>query len=572
MIHQITSSLPSFKTLTFSPGLNVLLAHKEHGASDRQTRNRAGKTSLVEIVHYLLGAMANKESLFRAPALRGRTFEMSLDLGADSFVVSRTARDKAKPVVKAPESEPETLANTQWNEILGRRLFELGSVGVAAQGRKPTFRSLFAYFARREQSGGFTAPEKQAGMQQLVDIQVSLLYLLGLDWQIAADWQLVRDREKTLKELKKAAKEGAFGAVLGKSADLRTELTVKEGRLKALQERIAAFRVHPEYRALELEADQITRNLNELANDNTLDHAAVRDMEAALAVEAPPAILDLAAVYAQAGVVLPGVALQQYDDVRRFHESVIRNRKDYLLGELEEARQRISARDHQKGVLDARRSELLALLNSHGALEQFSKLQAEGTRLDAEVNHLRQRYESALQIEGSKNELDFERSRLSLRLKRDFVEQEARLQEAILVYENISKSLYESAGSMQVDTGSNGPGFSFPIQGARSKGIKNMKIFCFDMMLMCLCGARGIGPGFLIHDSHLFDGVDGRQVISALKVGARLAEEHQFQYIVTMNEDDAFKETLPGFDLSDYVMDVKLTDASEDGGLFGIRF
>lgn len=78
--------------------------------------------------------------------------------------------------------------------------------------------------------------------------------------------------------------------------------------------------------------------------------------------------------------------------------------------------------------------------------------------------------------------------------------------------------------------------------------------------------------GFLIHDSHLFDGVDGRQVISALHLGSEIAQELGFQYIVTMNEDDAFKETIDGFDLKDYVLPNRLTDATEDGGLFGIRF
>jgi len=92
------------------------------------------------------------------------------------------------------------------------------------------------------------------------------------------------------------------------------------------------------------------------------------------------------------------------------------------------------------------------------------------------------------------------------------------------------------------------------------------------MMLMHLCAKRGVGPGFLIHDSHLFDGVDGRQVISALRIGAETAEELGFQYIVTMNEDDAFKEKEKGFDLNNYILGIKLTDATEDGGLFGIRF
>ena len=143
---------------------------------------------------------------------------------------------------------------------------------------------------------------------------------------------------------------------------------------------------------------------------------------------------------------------------------------------------------------------------------------------------------------------------------------------AILAFEATSQQLYESAGSMTVEETSNGPAFQFPMQGSRSKGIKNMQILCFDMMLMRLCASQGIGPGFLVHDSHLFDGVDGRQLISALKVGAETAQELGFQYIVTMNEDDAFKDTITGFNLADHVLKTFLTDATEDGGLFGLRF
>jgi len=573
MIYRMYSSLASFKELEFHEGLNVLIAKKEAGATDKQTRNRAGKSSLVEIIDFLSGAKAGVDSLFRSEALANENFGITFDLGNEKITAERTGKKWLQIYLEGENvlNNKSTLTNTEWTTLLGEKMFELHKL-PDIEGRKPTFRSLFTYFIRRQRSGAFTTPEKQATDQQEGDIQVALLYLLGLDWQIASEWQRIRDREKTLRELKKAAGSGAFGSIIGKSSDLRTQVTIAEARLKEMQSQLAAFRVLPQYSELELEADQLTHLISDLSNANVIDTGSIRDLETAMRSEAPPPIAELESIYAEAGISLPGVAVKRYDEVRLFHESVIRNRRDYLSGELASAKLRILARDQEKQQLDERRSVVMNLLKSHGALDQFSKLQAETGRKEVEVESLRQRFSAAEQLEGTKNELDIERNRLTLRLRRDFSEQKERLSNAILAFEETSKRLYESAGSMTVDETSNGPQFQFPMQGSRSKGIKNMQIFCFDMMLMRLCAKRGIGPGFLVHDSHLFDGVDGRQIASALKVGAETAEELGFQYIVTMNEDDAFKETTPGFNVHDYTLPVVLTDAQENGGLFGFRF
>ena len=572
MIHQIYSTLPTFKDLAdLKPGLNVLLAQKTEGASSKQTRNRAGKTSFVELVHFLTGSEAPPDSIFRTPELIDYTFGMNFDLKAEHTVVERSGSSKARISVGTPHAAKNKFSATEWCSFLGEQMFGLSSL-EAAGSKPPSFRSLFAYFVRRQASGAFMTPEKQATMQGTGDMQMALMYLLGLDWQIARDWQAVRDREKTLEELKKAAGTGASGSIIGKAADLRTQMTLQEARLKKLHAEIETFQVLPEYRELEVESSTLTRQLNELANANTIDFSAIRDLEGALTSEIPPNLEDLQAVYQEAGVALPGLVKRRYEDVKSFHESVVRNRKDYLSSELEAAKLRIELRDGKKAQLDHRRGEILVILKSYGALEQFLKLQGELGRLESEVQSLRQRFEAAEQLEGTKNELEIERNRLTIRLRRDFAEQKDQLAEAIVAFEETSQRLYESAGSMTVDETSNGPMFKFPMQGERSKGIKNMQIFCFDMMLMRLCSKRRMGPGFLIHDSHLFDGVDGRQVISALRLGAEISSELGFQYIVTMNEDDAFKETIEDFDLNDYVHATRLTDATEDGGLFGIRF
>ena len=382
-----------------------------------------------------------------------------------------------------------------------------------------------------------------------------------------------REREKTLKELKKAAGEGAFGSIIGSSADIRTKLTVTEERTRRLRDSIRTFRVHPEYHELEQEASELTGRLANLSNENTIDRELIFELEQAMTIESAPSYSDLELLYRETGVVLPTNTLRRFDEVKAFHDAVVNNRKIYLQGEMEAARERVMENEKSMETLSDRRAEIMNVLNSHGALEHFNKLQSELTKVETETEALRQQFSAAEQLEGRKTELDFERRKIQMRLRQDHSEQEDVIRRAILAFSETSSSLYEEAGELTIDSDSlNGPQFDVKIQGSKSKGINNMQIFCFDMMLMKICSERGIGPGFLIHDSHLFDGVDERQVAKALQIAAQMASKLKFQYIVTMNSDVIPKELPPGFDLHSYVLPVRLTDATEDGGVFGFRF
>ena len=62
-------------------------------------------------------------------------------------------------------------------------------------------------------------------------------------------------------------------------------------------------------------------------------------------------------------------------------------------------------------------------------------------------------------------------------------ERESLIEEAILVFEDLSNALYEKAGSLTVRATPNGPSVDVRIDAQSSKGITNMQIFCFDLML-----------------------------------------------------------------------------------------
>jgi uncharacterized protein YydD (DUF2326 family) len=329
--------------------------------------------------------------------------------------------------------------------------------------------------------------------------------------------------------------------------------------------------VLPDFRDYERRASELTRKLAELSDTNTLDVELVGELERAVSEERPPEIADLNRAYLEAGVSLPGIALRRFEEVKRFHESVISNRKSYLSGEIEAARGRIAARESESRLLDAERRHVMNILKSHGALDQFSKLQADYGRRIADLELLRKRFAAAEKIEEGLTKLKIRRQQLLLRLEQDYTEQSAALHRAIVTFEEISSQLYQKAATFTPTETANGPQFKIEVEGERSPGIGNMQIFCFDMMLTLIVTGRKLGPGFLVHDSHLFDPVDARQVGTALRLGSELANSKHFRYIVTLNSDKQI-ETSEEFDIARYVMPLKLTDATETGGLFGLRF
>jgi uncharacterized protein YydD (DUF2326 family) len=585
MIRRIGSDLESFKTLDFGPGLNVLLADKSEGATDRQSRNGAGKTSFVDTVHFLTGGKAGPDSIFRSDELINSTFDMQMDVGGDEITVERSGATPSKVYLNGPVEDwpipPKfdeergvfTLSNVNWTHSLGAKWFGLDAPPDTDIKFQPTFRSLFSYFARRQSSGAFQAPTQQASMQFMWDQQVAISYLLGMDWTISQGFQGLREKEKVVKSLGKAARSGELGPHFGRSADLRTKLAVVSRRVEQVREQLNSFEVIPEYRALETEASEITRAINALGEENFVDRRLISELDAALQDEEAPDSADLAKLYAEAGIILPDLLKRRLDEVESFHQTIIENRRSHLGAEHVSAGKRIEDREAKKQTLDARRRQLMEVLQSGGALEQYTAMREELGRAESEVETVRQRLETAEMLESTKADLDTERNRLSQALRDDIHERNDLLNEAIISFEDLSQSLYEQAGSLTIDAGSTGPTFEVKIDGQRSKGITNMQIFCFDLMMMELSTNRGHSPGFLIHDSHLFDGVDERQVAKALQVGAERAASCGFQYIVTMNSDaipsEGFKA---GFDINAHVLPTRLTDATDDGGLFGVRF
>ena len=170
MIHSVTANKTSFKSVRFEKGLNLIVAIRTKGETDKNTRNGVGKSTLFRIIDFCLGSDVNKPGTLMAKYLEGQDWEFSVELdirGRRVKVTRAVDNNKFVQVVGdisgwpiLPDELPlrgfYTFTIDQWKKNLGWALFALPN----ADGRKkadksddvlamPSAREMLHFFIRK---------------------------------------------------------------------------------------------------------------------------------------------------------------------------------------------------------------------------------------------------------------------------------------------------------------------------------------------------------------------------------------------------------------------------------------
>lgn len=154
------------------------------------------------------------------------------------------------------------------------------------------------------------------------------------------------------------------------------------------------------------------------------------------------------------------------------------------------------------------------------------------------------------------------------------MERHHQIDQAILLFSEYAHRVYSTdrLAYLAIEAGPTSLRIQPTIDSDDSQGINKMTIFCFDLTLAVIAHRERRGPDFLVHDSHIFDGVDGRQVASALELARTVTNAEGMQYITTINQGTLDEAESWGFDPGSDIITPRLTDAYETGGLFGFHF
>lgn len=580
MIYSIDASGDTFRRVDLKPGFNVVVADRKESESSTSSRNGVGKTSLIRIIQFCLGGK-RRGALDNEP-LDDWTFTCNLDVGEARVEVSRSTSGGRIQVQGQwdrlpvdPNSTDDGVAKyslKRWKQVLGRSMFGLKE-STQQQSYTPTFRSLIAFFSRTGQ-GAYSEPFKTVPQQQSFQKRMYNAYLLGLNWEHAKEMREVKKRRDELKKLKKASESGVFEEIMGSIGALETKRVQLAEDFKNLSNQLDSFEVHPEYSKIEEEANQLTSELHKISNENLHDRR-IRDLYLeSLEEEDAGEYEDIEEMYAEAGTHFDDSLKSTLNEVKSFHKQIVRNRKEYLKSEIESLEKRIEEREEKKRELDKERAQLMGILKSHGALEEYNKLQSRKNEIESNLQAVKERLNSLRKIEKELSDISIKKEQLLVDARQDLEEREVPRTKAVSAFNRYTRRLYGSnvSGNLIIEFGESGFNFDIEIDREDSDGVSKMEVFCYDLTLANRWASRQPGPGFLIHDSTAFSDVDERQFARALELAKEESERLGFQYLCTLNSDKIpYREFSKSFNLDKHIR-MKLNDEGPQGTLFGFRF
>lgn len=555
---------PKFQKLTFNKeGLTLIVGDGPLDKTKEGSSNGVGKTLALGLVHHCLGANADPTLAATVP---NWNFHLAIEINGREHVIQRSGDGKKV----ALDSHTITL-NDLRDWLGGSGVFHIDPAVPLL-----SFRSLLKRFARYTREDCLD-PVKTKNEPDF-DAKLRSLYLLGLDWSMAVS---KRKQKLDLDAINHTLKNWQDDTVLhemfraGTNPKLRAEWLERE--IPRLIEDRDKFQVAEDYRALELQAGDLTKKLREIERAEAVLQFQRDNIDKSLAQHPDISKGDLLELYGGLQAIFKPEALAHLDAVEEFHYSLAINRKARLERDrvvmatkgrdLAAERERVaSLRDQKMQSLQGKRA-----LDEYASLARhIAELESERDRLNEFLNLASSLQERAQKIRERRVEEDRDAARYVADNPAGELDRTFRSLAEIMYPRLPAGVLVES------NTGANQIRYNIAVQieGDDSDGINAARIICFDWVL--LMQGSNHTMGFLWHDNRLFAHIDPGARAAWFRFVTTALVGTGKQYIASLNTEnfEAMKEYLDDDVVKALTDSVRLTLRGDkaQNKLLGIQF
>ncbi len=566
---EIRANKESFHKITFNKvGVSIIRAIKV-SEDKKGTYNSTGKSLLIYLIHFCLGASENFELKEKLP---GWEFSLDFEIGEKLFTANRNT-DNQK-IIKLNEKEYKI---KEFNEYIQAKVF----YNIPNDFKYLTFRSLINRFIRPKKSSYdlyncFVKEEKP--YQELLNNA----FLLGLDIEkvskkreLKEEWDKIKEKRKSI-ESDPVMREFFTGDSEKKKIDI--EIISLEKKLDHLIKNISDFKVAEDYDQIKKEADEISLELKKYKNRRTVISNAISNINKSLNIKVDIKSRDVQKLYDEANVIISDSIKRRFEDVEEFNKKLIGNRKARLIEEKKSFDQKLADVEGIIKRLGKLEDGKLYLLKSTGSLEEYAKLNEQFSQLQIKYNKLTD-YKELLNTYNSKiDEIKEAFVKENSETNKYLKDNEILKKRNIEIFSSFADQFYENKPAgiiIENNDGENQNRFNIEatIDSDSGDGVNNVKIFCFDWTLLKNQNNHRIK--YIFHDSRLISEIDPRQIAIMFHIAHFSTTEHGFQYIISANQKelDSLKAVFSEEEYEKYIetnIIEDLTDDSDEGKLLGI--
>lgn len=562
----ITSTNQRFRSLSFSPGLNIVLG-KRVSYSQQDTYNSVGKSLSHELIHFMLCGSLPKQL---TDTLSEYEFDLTFEHNGINHNIKRCMKYPKTMLVDNRQMDSDVAAKHLFDLFVEDQYARLGEID------RVTFRGLFSRFARAILDEAYLKATYQITNKE--DPVINNIYnssILGLDTYLIEE----KAKANKLKEEIRLTKEH-LSKIHHEISDPSLVYDV-EDKIKSLEVGLKNFMIADNLTDLRDQSDMLTKDISNLRNELFVNKRKIKNKKSAIKDEPCVHYTTVEKLYSEARFILPDIITVSLSQASEFHANLLESRKSRLMKEIHELEKRNIEISTDINTLDTELSGIMCFISNAGALEERDALRDEIETLRKKKNDLI-KYDAllnSLKIKISTLNQELERIKSSAMLYLGY--QAKQLEHLQKSFRDITRRFYnEHPGILEISVPERFLSckqvfdINPQIEGDGGGGINQVKIFCYDLLVSRM--NNGLFD-FMMHDSRLFSEMDERQRAICFELIAEECADSGLQYVCSLNHD-IFESVLENTQnpvsrklLKDSVI-LELSDESVSKKLFGIQF
>ncbi len=569
----INANKSSFRPVKFNyNGLSFVVAkHSKQDSTEKgKTYNGVGKSILISIIHFCLGASEKHYKSF-CKELPDWEFFLEFEAKLENYTARRGTNNPG--VIYLNNNE---LRITKFNDILEKLCFDMPE-----EIKYLSFRSLLPFFIRPYMQS-YVSYDQSLKVGSDYQKMLNNAFLLGLDLNLAQEklnYKKEKDRVKTLTDNIK--NDELLKNFFAGSADPQLAAKDLDDKISKVETDIKYFRVADDYYEVKWTADRIEKDLTEINNNVVLLGYQIENIDKSLKVAPEVGTDGIEKIYAEAGILFPDQVTYSLEQVKLFYESLIKNRQKRLTEQKRRIEKLLKSKTDLHKQLRNDLDRMLQYLGAHQALDVFVKVTQRLSDLRMKKDNLI-KYDKLI-AEYHNTDLEIREEMLeAVRRTDSYLEDSRAIIDGVRdFFRSLAKQFYPEASSgitVYNNEGENQIRYNIDarIDADASDGINHVKIFCYDLTL--LFKGYGHNMNFVFHDSRLFDGIDEIQKTALFRIVAEMftnnKQGHQYIASINQNQLEEIKRYLKKDEYENIIEQntvLVLTDQSDSEKLLGIK-